>query len=383
MAQSVPLLLRHQGRSHIHGPRGTPLIRRQASGRKLTNHSLQTHSHHLGKTHLTLPRNPLGSAGGFGFGGDGAFAPEAWVVCGETTLPCFFDSHGFASFAGLLQNGRGLPLLQRIFFVASCLRVSPWLTRISVRRGRIPSIPKIPSSASRRLCGRIWVGGRTAHSRLKLGSPRRGDPTHFSIRVDSSFAGCLKRQRTAISTTDFFRGFVPSCEFLAYSYLSAAWQNPEYSQNSLLRVSAPLREDLGWGEDGAFAPETWVPSASRPYLVFSIRADSRHSRGLLQNGRGLPFLQRIFFVASCLRVSPWLTRISARRGRILSIPKIPSSASRRLCGRTWVGGRTARSRLRLGSPRRGDPTHFSIRAHLLAFAGLLQNGRGLPLLQQN
>ena len=60
MAQSVPLLLRHQGRSHIHGPRGTPLIRRQASGRKLTNHSLQPHSHHLGKTHLTLRRNPLG-----------------------------------------------------------------------------------------------------------------------------------------------------------------------------------------------------------------------------------------------------------------------------------------------------------------------------------
>ena len=60
MAQSVPLPLRHQGRSHIHGPKWTPLIRRQASGRKLTNHSLQPHSHHLGKTHLTLPRNPLG-----------------------------------------------------------------------------------------------------------------------------------------------------------------------------------------------------------------------------------------------------------------------------------------------------------------------------------
>jgi hypothetical protein len=118
---------------------------------------------------------------------------------------------------------------------------------------------------------------------------------------------------------------------------------------------------FGLGGDGAFAPEAWVPSARRPYLVFSIHADSHHSRGLLQNGRGLPFLQRIFFVASCLGVSSWLTRISARRGRILSIPKIPSSASRRLCGRIWVGGRTARSRLKLGSPRRGDPTHFSIR----------------------
>jgi hypothetical protein len=150
---------------------------------------------------------------------------------------------------GLLQNGRGLPLLQRIFFVASCLRVSPWLTRISVRRGRIPSIPKIPSSASRRLCGRIWVGGRTARSRLKLGSPRRGDPTLFFrfARIRVIRGPAPKRQGTAVATTDFFRGFVPSCESLAYSYLSAAWQNPEYSQNSLLRVSAPLREDLGWG----------------------------------------------------------------------------------------------------------------------------------------
>jgi hypothetical protein len=59
---------------------------------------------------------------------------------------------------------------------------------------------------------------------------------------------------------------------------SAAWQNPEYSQNSFLRVPAPLREDLGWGEDGALAPEAWVRSASRPYH-FSIRVDSRHSRG--------------------------------------------------------------------------------------------------------
>jgi hypothetical protein len=142
-----------------------------------------------------------GSAGGFGFGGDGAFAPEAWVVCGETTLPCFFDSHGFASFAGLLQNGRGLPLLQRIFFVASCLRVSSWLTRISARRGRILSIPKIPSSASRRLCGRIWVGGRTARSRLKLGSPWRGDP-FFDSRGFVIRGPAPKRQGTAVATTE-------------------------------------------------------------------------------------------------------------------------------------------------------------------------------------
>jgi hypothetical protein len=87
--------------------------------------------------------------------------------------------------------------------------------------------------------------GETARSRLKLGSARRAAPTIFFDLRDWRIA--LKRQRTAISTTDFFRGFVASCEFLVYSYLSAAWQNPEYSQNSLLRVPAALREDLGWG----------------------------------------------------------------------------------------------------------------------------------------
>ena len=112
----------------------------------------------------------------------------------------------------------------------------------------------------------------TARSRLNLGSARRAAPTIFSIREDSRHARvCLKRQRTAVSTTDFLCGFVPSCEFLAYSYLSAAWQNPGGFQNSLLCVPAPLREDLGWGGDGAFAPEAWVRSASRPYDFLDAR----------------------------------------------------------------------------------------------------------------
>ena len=94
--------------------------------------------------------------------------------------------------------------------------------------------------------------GETARLRLRLGSARASGsesepplPIFFDLR---DWRIALKRQRTAISTTDFFRGFVPSCESLAYSYLSAAWQNPEYSQNSLLRVPASLREDLGFGE---------------------------------------------------------------------------------------------------------------------------------------
>ena len=67
---------------------------------------------------------------------------------------------------------------------------------------------------------RLWVFawgiglGETAHSRLKFGSARRAAPTPgFSIRGDlreSRFAP--KHQRTAVATSNFLRGFVPSCE---------------------------------------------------------------------------------------------------------------------------------------------------------------------------
>ena len=49
--------------------------------------------------------------------GNDAFAPEAW---NDTAVaPPDFDSHPFSELRGLLQNGRGLPLLQWIFFVSS------------------------------------------------------------------------------------------------------------------------------------------------------------------------------------------------------------------------------------------------------------------------
>ncbi len=45
-------------------------------------------------------------------------------------------------------------------------------------------------------------------------------------------------------------------------------------------ISAPWRLcGRFWvGGDGAFAPEAWVPSARRPYPIFSIRVDLRDSR---------------------------------------------------------------------------------------------------------
>jgi hypothetical protein len=43
---------------------------------------------------------------------------------------------------------------------------------------------------------------------------------------------------------------------------------------------------------GAFAPEVWVRSASRPYPGPFDSRSSSGIRGLLPNGRGLPFLQR-------------------------------------------------------------------------------------------
>jgi hypothetical protein len=42
------------------------------------------------------------------------------------------------------------------------------------------------------------------------------------------------------------------------------------------------------------------------------------------------------------------------------------------------GAATARSRLKFGSPRRGAPTTFSIRGHLLPFAGLSETAEDCP-----
>ena len=116
------------------------------------------------------------------------------------------------------------------------------------RPNRVGRLQFLVFSAPWRLCGRIWVcGGDGAFAPESWVPSARRPYLVFSIRVDSRHSRAVpKRQRTAISTTDFLCGFVPSCEFLAYSYLSAAWQNPGCFQNTLLRVPAPLREDLGW-----------------------------------------------------------------------------------------------------------------------------------------
>ncbi len=87
--------------------------------------------------------------------------------------------------------------------MASCLRVSPWLTRISARRGRIPSIPKILSSASLRLCGRIWLGGDGAFApEAWVRSAIR--PYHFfDSRGFASFAGLSETAEDC----HFYNGF--------------------------------------------------------------------------------------------------------------------------------------------------------------------------------
>jgi hypothetical protein len=66
---------------------------------------------------------------------------------------------------------------------------------------------------------------------------------------------------------------------------SAAWQNPGCFQKfppPRPGVSAGGIEFVG---DGAFAPEAWVRSASRPYPFFSICVDLRHSRACLKRQR--------------------------------------------------------------------------------------------------
>ena len=68
---------------------------------------------------------------------------------------------------------------------------------------------------SRRLggsAGGFGFVGETAHSRLNLGSPRRGDPTlGLSIRADSSFAGLSETAedcRCYNSSSSWLCGFV-------------------------------------------------------------------------------------------------------------------------------------------------------------------------------
>ena len=129
------------------------------------------------------------------------------------------------------------------------------------------------------------------------------------------------RQRTAVATTLLLRGFVPSCEVwsgptsakkAAVPHIHISKQcrrlpNPAPQRSGAativcsLGALAALREDLVWGGDGAFAPESWVPSARRPYPIFSIRVDSRHSRACLKRQRTAVATTLLLrgFVASC------------------------------------------------------------------------------------
>jgi hypothetical protein len=132
----------------------------------------------------------------------------------------------------------------------------------------------------------LWGGDGAFVPESWVPSARRPYPI-FSIRVDSPHSRAyLKRERTAVATTLLLRGFVPSCEVwsgptsakkaaVPHIHISKRfrrWPNPAPQQSGAATIScslaalAALREDLGLGVDGAFAPESWVRSASRPYL---------------------------------------------------------------------------------------------------------------------
>jgi hypothetical protein len=106
--------------------------------------------------------------------------------------------------------------------------------------------------------------------------------------------------------------------------------------------------------DGAFAPESWVRSASRPYPFFSIREDSPFAvrTRTAEDCRGY---NAPLSVSPCLRESPCFY--------IAGTAFAPLFAALGLGGRIWFG-ETAHSRLNFGSARRSDPTIFSIREDL-------------------
>jgi len=82
----------------------------------------------------------------------------------------------------------------------------------TLRPNRVRRLQFHVLSAPWRLCGRNWVWGWTAHSRLNLGSARRAAPTlGLSIRADSSFAGLSETAedcRCYNSSSSWLRAFV-------------------------------------------------------------------------------------------------------------------------------------------------------------------------------
>jgi hypothetical protein len=100
-----------------------------------------------------------------------------------------------------------------------------------------------------------------------------------------------KRQWTAVATMP------PLC--LRDSVRVPVFKRPGRPVLPSPRLCASAREYSG-RQDGAFAPDSWVPSARRP--DFSIRGHLLAFAVRSRNGRGLPLLQQIFFVALRLRV---------------------------------------------------------------------------------
>jgi hypothetical protein len=127
------------------------------------------------------------------------------------------------------------------------------------------------------VCGRRRIRARGLGP---LGEP----PLLWAFR----FAAIFWHSRAALTAEDF------RC-YNAPSVPPRLRESPSLPQ----RPCVSAREYSG-RQDGAFAPDSWVPSARRP--DFSIRGHLLAFAVRSRNGRGLPLLQQIFFVALRLRV---------------------------------------------------------------------------------
>jgi hypothetical protein len=126
---------------------------------------------------------------------------------------------------------------------------------------------------------------KTARSRLKFGAARRAAPTlGIPIRVHlPAFAGC---SQTAEDCRCYNAPLSVSPCLRESTCVYAGTAVPTLFAASVLGVR------IWFVGCGAFAPEFLVHSASRPYPRHFYSRSSSGIRGLLPNGRGLPFLHR-------------------------------------------------------------------------------------------